>query len=193
MARWKALSAARALAWSLAVCIAARAVDPPAVVPGGTFGGERGGGRLDDRAHLLDCQQKVAIRLVLADEPAQHVAVEQAPFVARQHVRAVAWPHADETLRSKRLDGLAHHAASDAEPGFELRLGRQSRPHGNEILGDLAAERRQHGTNAAGLDRLVDGARARSCHSYVSPAPAGPSRFIYFWLPRPAAAQSSDV
>jgi hypothetical protein len=47
-----------------------RRIDAQTVVPGGALRGERCCCRLDDRAHLLDRQQQVSVRLVLADQPA---------------------------------------------------------------------------------------------------------------------------
>ena len=41
--------------------------------------GERGGGRLDDQANFLYRQQQLAAGLVVAAQPVEHVAIEQAP------------------------------------------------------------------------------------------------------------------
>ena len=102
--------------------------------------GERGSGRLDDRADFLDGQQQLAVGLVFADQPVQHVAIEQAPIAPRQHAGAVARPDADEPFSRKRLDRLANHAAADAETAFKFVFGWQHCAGRDDFPGDLAAE-----------------------------------------------------
>ena len=115
-------------------------MDALPVFPGRTGRGERGSGRLDDRADFLYGQQQLAVGLVFADQPVQHVAIEQAPIAPRQHAGAVARPDADEPFSRKRLDRLANHAAADAEAACKFVFGWQHGTGRDDFPGNLAAE-----------------------------------------------------
>ncbi len=85
-----------------------------------------------------------------------------------QYMRAVTRAYADKSLRGERLDDFAHHATTDTETRLEVRFRRQRGADRNNILRDLAAERRKHGPNATGLDRLVDDVQPRPGHALSS-------------------------
>ena len=82
---------------------------------------------------------------------------------------AMPWPHADETFCRECLDRLANHAASDPETDFQIMLGGQRLADRDDILRDLAAERRQHRMNAARFCTLVGGFRARPQQDVLAP------------------------
>ena len=107
-----------------------RGIDVTAIIGGGALGRERRCSRLDDRTNLLDREQEITIRLDLADQPAQHITIEQAPFVAWQHMCAVARPHTDKPFRGQCLDCFADHATSDAEACSSSGSGGRAVPAG---------------------------------------------------------------
>ena len=109
--------------------------------------------------------------LSLADQPVQHVAIEQAPIAPRQHMGAVARPDADQPFSRQHFDRLTNHAAADAEADFEVVFGWQYRAGRDDLLSDLAAECRQHRVNAARLRTLFGGFGALGTQESVRSRP----------------------
>jgi hypothetical protein len=109
------------------------------------------GSRLNDHANFLDSEKKVAVRLICSDQPTEDVPIEETPIPARQNMRAVSGAHTHESLACQYLDSFAYNTAPDAKSTFQTGLWRQGRPHRNNFLRYLAAERRQHRLNATGL------------------------------------------
>ena len=112
-----------------------------------THGRQRRSLGLDDRAGLFECEQEVVVEPVLAAHPAEHVGIEQGPFVERAHLCAMARPYAQEALGRQNLHGFADDAAAGAIALRQLEFRRQ---HGSR--GDLAA----HDRGSESLDHRSD-------------------------------------
>ncbi len=115
-------------------------------------GGQRGGGRLEEPAHLGEFQDGVPLeQFDRAAEPFQQQAGGQAG-----HVGAVAAPDLQHPGDDQRLDRLAHQVPGQAELGRELLLGGQLRSRGKFAVPDHLADAgdgfvsQGHGANVAG-------------------------------------------
>ncbi len=80
--------------------------------------------RSDDRTHFLNGEQQLTIRFVLADQPSQNIAVEQAPVAARADISPMARADADQPFGCASFNGFADDATTDAEPDFEEAMFR---------------------------------------------------------------------
>ena len=163
-------------------------------VLGRPLGGECRGSRLDDQSGLPGSPAAVRDRALGC--PTSQVRTSRSSRLQSRRGRTCV-PCRGRTLTSpfaaSVLIDFAHHAASDPETDFQVMLRRQRIADRDDVLRDLAAKRRQHRVNAAGLGALVGGFCTRLGQMF--PAPVG-------WLLGRSAgnlsrgrlpAQSSDV
>ena len=98
---------------------------------------------LENEAHLLDRGQE-GPRVHRRAVPAQHVAIEEVPFLARLDARADLGAGDDQPLGGEHLDGLAHRGAADVVGLAPRRLVREQRARSVFALQDARADVLRH-------------------------------------------------